>query len=74
MSVPEHALVHPQEPAFFDEGFDQAFDVANGKAGHAGEALIGNLGMLAKEVGFGEDGVQNNAFGAGNLDTAVNSL
>jgi hypothetical protein len=43
----------------------------DGEARDGSETVIGNPGVFAKEVGFGEDGVENDAFGAGQLDTAV---
>jgi hypothetical protein len=74
MPRPEHPLGNPQETAFNGEGFDEAFDMPDGKACDGSETLKGNPGALAKHVGFGEDGIEDNALRAGNLDTAENSL
>jgi hypothetical protein len=54
---PQYPFLNPQETAFIDQGFHKAYNMANGKAGDASETLIGNPGMLPKEVGFGENGV-----------------
>jgi hypothetical protein len=54
---PQHPLVYPQESSFKDEGFHKPLHMPDGEAGDTSETLIGNPGVLAKEVGFGEDGV-----------------
>jgi hypothetical protein len=74
MPRPEHLLIYPQETAFIDEGFHKPHHMPDGESGDTSETLIGNPGMLAKEVGFGENGVKDDAFGAGNLDTAEDFL
>jgi hypothetical protein len=43
------------------------------KPSNASDAFIGNPGVLAKEIGFGEDSVKDNAFGAGNLVVSLNA-
>ena len=73
VAVPEDLLINPKKPPVLDEGFDKAHHMPDGEARHGSETLIGNLGVLAKHIGFGEDGVENDAFGAGNLDTAEDS-
>ena len=74
VAVPQDPLVDPQESSLIDEGFDQTFDVPDGKSRNASDTLIGDPGVFAKEIGFGEDGVQNDTFRAGNLDTAEDTL
>jgi hypothetical protein len=46
----------------------------DGEASDASETFISNPGVLPKEVGFGEDGVKDDPFSAGYLDTAEDSL
>src|SRR5215211_2475944 len=58
MPGPQHPLIYPQESSLKDKGFDQAFHMPDGEAGDGSEALIGNPGVLAKEVCFGEYGAQ----------------
>ena len=55
VAVPENPLVNAEKPPFLDQGFDQAYHMPDGEAGDAGDAFIGNLGVFAVEVGFGED-------------------
>jgi hypothetical protein len=74
MPRPQHPLLNPQEPPLKDEGFDKPHDVPDGKPCDACETLIGNPGVLSKEIRFGQNGVKNDAFGAGNLDTAEDFL
>jgi hypothetical protein len=57
VSGPENAFIYPKKPSLIDEGFDEAFDMPDGEAGDGGDALICNPGLLAKHIGFGEDGV-----------------
>jgi hypothetical protein len=54
---PQHPLSNPKKPALKDQGFDQAFDVPDGEARDAGEALIGDPGVLAEHICFGKDGI-----------------
>jgi hypothetical protein len=53
---------------------DGSVDGTSGKPGDGLDDLMRNPGMLAVEIGFGEDGIEHNAFSAGNLDTAKDSL
>ena len=54
---PQDPLINPQEPTLKDEGFDKPHHVPDGEAGNPGNALIGNPGVLAKEVCFGKEGI-----------------
>jgi hypothetical protein len=59
---PQYPLGNPQEASLKDEGFHQALDMPDRKPRNASETLIGNPGVLAKEIRFGENGVENDAF------------
>jgi len=54
---PQHPLIYPQKSSLIDQGFDEALHMPDGEAGDRSETLIGNPGVFAKKVGFGEDGV-----------------
>ena len=71
---PEDPLINPQQSTLIDERFDKAHHVPDRKPRYASETLIRNPGMLAEHVCLGEDRVKHDAFRAGNLDTAVDSL
>ena len=73
MPRPQDSFGNPQEPPLHNEGFDKPLHVPDRIPRDGSDALIGNLGPLAKHVGFGEDGVKDNALSVGEDDTAVNS-
>jgi hypothetical protein len=45
--------------------------MALGKPRYCGKNLIGNLGVFSIGVGFGPDGIQDDAFSAGEVVTVV---
>jgi hypothetical protein len=74
MTKPQYLALHPKEVVYFLKPGDSSVDGTAGKAGDGLDDLMGNLGMLAVDIRLGEDGVENDAFRAGNLDTAEDSL
>jgi hypothetical protein len=54
---PEDPFINSKKPPLVDEGFDETYDMPDGKPCDGSETLIGNPGVSSVEVRFGEDGV-----------------